>query len=80
MSLTNGGIIAGALHLETWNEKPASASGSTIISLLDGSTVNLGHFDASEYPTGKEKYALGLVLQFHYPRTSGELGTARFQL
>ena len=44
MELSNGGIISGAFDPETWNAEPASAPGSTIITLPDGSTVDLGHF------------------------------------
>ena len=48
MELSNGGIISGAFDSETWNAEPASAPGSTIITLPDGSTVDLGHFDTAD--------------------------------
>ena len=46
--LSEGGIISGAFDPETWNAEPASAPGSTIIVLPDGSTVDLGHFDTAD--------------------------------
>ena len=49
--LSNGGIISGAFDPETWNAEPASALGSTIITLPDGSTVDLGHFDTADAAT-----------------------------
>ena len=51
MELSNGGIISGAFDPETWNAEPASAPGSTIITLPDGSTVDLGHFDTADAAT-----------------------------
>lgn len=51
MELSNGGIISGAFNPETWNAEPASAPGSTIITLPDGSTVDLGHFDTADAAT-----------------------------
>ncbi len=51
MELSNGGIISGAFDHETWNAEPASARGSTIITLPDGSTVDLGHFDTAAAAT-----------------------------
>lgn len=51
MELSNGGIISGAFDPETWNAEPASALGSTIITLPDGSTVDLGHFDTADAAT-----------------------------
>ena len=51
MELSNGGVISGAFDPETWNAEPASAPGSTIITLPDGSTVDLGHFDTADAAT-----------------------------
>lgn len=51
MELSNGGIISGAFDPETWNAEPASAPGSTIITLPDGSIVDLGHFDTADAAT-----------------------------
>ena len=51
MELSNGGIISGVFDPETWNAEPASAPGSTIITLPDGSTVDLGHFDTADAAT-----------------------------
>lgn len=51
MELSNGGIISGAFDPETWNAEPASALGSTIITLPDGSTVDMGHFDTADAAT-----------------------------
>ena len=51
MELSNGGIISGAFDPETWNAEPASAPGTTIITLPDGSTVDLGHFDTADAAT-----------------------------
>ena len=51
MELSNGGIISGAFDPETWNVEPASVPGSTIITLPDGSTVDLGHFDTADAAT-----------------------------
>ena len=48
MELADGGILSGAFDPETWDEEPASAPGSTIIILPDGSTVDLGHFDTAD--------------------------------
>lgn len=45
ISLSDGGLLAGAFDPETWNEKSTSAFGSTTISLPDGSIVDLGQFD-----------------------------------
>lgn len=46
--LTDGGFLAGAFDPETWNAKSTSAPGATILSMPDGSTVDLGHFDTAE--------------------------------
>ncbi|EDM98870.1 hypothetical protein BACCAP_03673 [Pseudoflavonifractor capillosus ATCC 29799] len=51
MELSDGSIISGAFDPETWNAAPASAHGSTIITLPDGSTVDLGHFDTADAAT-----------------------------
>ena len=51
MELSDGSIISGAFDPETWNAAPASAHGSTIITLPDGSTVDLGHFDTVDAAT-----------------------------
>ena len=51
IELSNGGVISGAFDPETWNAEPASAPGSTIITLPDGSTVDLGHFDTADAAT-----------------------------
>lgn len=51
MELSNGGVISGAFDPETWNAEPASALGSTVITLPDGSTVDLGHFDTADAAT-----------------------------
>ena len=45
ITLSDGGFFVGAFDPETWNAKPESSPGSTIIILPDGSTVDLGHFD-----------------------------------
>lgn len=45
ISLSDGGLLAGAFDPETWNLKSTSASGTTTISLPDGAIVDLGHFD-----------------------------------
>lgn len=55
MSLTDGGMIAGAFDPETWNAKLTSAPDSTTISLPDGSTVDLGHFDTPDAATSAVK-------------------------
>lgn len=47
ITLPNSGLLAGALNPETWNSRSESSPGSTIITLPDGSTLNLGHFDTS---------------------------------
>ena len=59
MELSNGGIISGAFDPETWNAEPASAPGSTIITLPDGSTVDLGHFDTADAATKAVQELLG---------------------
>ena len=51
MELSDGSIISGAFDPETWNAAPASAHGSTIITLPDGSTVDLGYFDTVDAAT-----------------------------
>ena len=51
MELSDGSIISGAFDPETWNAAPASAHGSTIITLPDGSIVDLGHFDTADAAT-----------------------------
>ena len=51
MELSDGSIISGAFDPETWNAAPASAPGSTLITLPDGSTVDLGHFDTADAAT-----------------------------
>lgn len=48
ITLPDGGLLAGAFDPETWNAKPGVAPGSTIITLPDKSTVDLGHFDTAE--------------------------------
>ncbi|MDN0033962.1 hypothetical protein QVN85_13780 [Oscillibacter valericigenes] len=62
------GSICGVFGPEA-NEQPVSAPGSTIITLLDGSTMDLGHFDTAEEATqAVEKYLAqqvktGLLIQ-----------------
>lgn len=51
ITLPNGGSLVGAINPETWNVKSESAPGSTIITLPDGSTVDLGHFDTAAAAT-----------------------------
>lgn len=69
MELSDGGIISGTLDPETWNAEPASAPGSTIITLPDGSTVDLGHFDTADAATKavqeflKQQVSLGNMTQ-----------------
>ena len=48
ITLPDGGLLAGAFDPETWNAKPGVALGSTIITMPDKSTVDLGHFDTSD--------------------------------
>lgn len=43
--------LTGAFDPETWNAKPSVALGSTIITMPDKSTVDLGHFDTAEEAT-----------------------------
>lgn len=47
---SDDGVISGVFGPET-NDPPVSASGSTIITLPNGSTVNLGHFDTADEAT-----------------------------
>lgn len=51
ITLSDGSVLVGAFDPETWNAKPESATGSTIITLSDGSTVDLGHFNTSSEAT-----------------------------
>lgn len=48
ITLPDGGLLSGAFDPETWNAKPSVALGSTIITMPDKSTVDLGHFDTSD--------------------------------
>lgn len=48
ITLPDGGLLAGAFDSETWNAKSSVALGSTIITMPDKSTVDLGHFDTSD--------------------------------
>lgn len=53
---SDDGVISGVFGPEA-NDPPVSAPGSTIITLPDGSTVNLGHFDtADEAAEAVEQY------------------------
>ncbi|MDU5081472.1 hypothetical protein ACF3M2_13255 [Tissierella carlieri] len=47
ITLSDGGVLVGVFDPETWNAKSESVPGSTIITLPDGSAVDLGHFDTS---------------------------------
>lgn len=47
---SDDGVITGVFGPEA-NEPPISAPGSTVITLPDGSTVDLGHFDTAEEAT-----------------------------
>ena len=51
ITLPDGGLLTGAFDPETWNAKPSVALGSTIITMPDKSTVDLGHFDTAEEAT-----------------------------
>ena len=51
ITLPDGGFLAGAFDPETWNAKPGVSPGSTIITMPDKSTVDLGHFDTAEEAT-----------------------------
>lgn len=57
ITLPDGGLLAGAFDPETWNAKPCVSPGSTIITMPDKSTVDLGHFDtAAEARRAVEQY------------------------
>ena len=57
ITLPDGGLLAGAFDPETWNAKPCVSPGSTIITMPDKSTVDLGHFDtAAEAIRAVEQY------------------------
>lgn len=47
ISLPDGGLLAGALNPETWPPKSEASPGSTIITLPNGTTLDLGHFNTS---------------------------------
>ena len=51
ITLPDGGLLTGAFDPETWTAKPSVALGSTIITMPDKSTVDLGHFDTAEEAT-----------------------------
>lgn len=51
ITLPDGGLLAGAFDPETWNAKSSVALGSTIITMPDKSTVDLGHFDTADEAT-----------------------------
>lgn len=56
ITLPAGGLLSGEFGPEA-NDPPVSAPGSTIITLPDGSTMDLGHFDTAEEATqAVEKY------------------------
>ena len=44
----NGAFLAGAIDPDTWNAKLDRSLSTTIITLPDGTTVDLGHFDTAE--------------------------------
>ena len=50
ITLPDGGLLSGEFGPEA-NAPPVSAPGSTIITLPDGSTMDLGHFDTAEEAT-----------------------------
>lgn len=55
--LLDGGCLVGNFDPETWNSKPISSISSTIITLPNGSSIDLGHFDAaSEATEAVKKY------------------------
>lgn len=57
ITLPDGGFLAGAFDPETWNAKSGVSPGSTIITMPDKSTVDLGHFDtAAEARRAVEQY------------------------
>ncbi len=59
ITLPDGGVLVGTFDPETWNAKPSTALGSTIITLPNGSAVNLGHFDtADEAAKAVSKYLI----------------------
>ena len=55
VTLSDGGILTGVFGPETWNANPAITLGSTIITLPDGSTLDLCHFDTAEEATAAVK-------------------------
>lgn len=48
IDMENGAFLAGAIDPDTWNAEPDISLSSTIITLPDGTTVDLGHFDTAE--------------------------------
>lgn len=55
--LPDGGALTGVFDPETWNANPSTAPGSIVITLPNGSTVELGPFDTSKEAAGAvEKY------------------------
>lgn len=48
VNMEDGAFLAGAIDPDVWNAKPDISLSSTIVTLPDGTTVDLGHFDTAE--------------------------------